>query len=85
MPAILYRGVGHWRVVEDADLDQARRDGWYVLTPAGHPPASDPSSEEVPADEAEPTEEEPIETAPDAAAPAPRREAPTRKRKGSNA
>lgn len=46
MAAILYRGVGIWRVVEDDEIAAALADGWYVLTAAGHiaPPLPEPAS-----------------------------------------
>lgn len=36
MAAILYRGPDKWRVFDDAEIESARADGWYVLTAAGH-------------------------------------------------
>jgi hypothetical protein len=44
MAAILYRGVGVHRVFEDHDVAAALKDGWYVLTPAGHVALPEPES-----------------------------------------
>lgn len=48
MAAILYRGIRQFRVFADSEIETAKADGWYVLTPAGHPalPGPEPVSAE---------------------------------------